>query len=117
MMESIHFVEGLRDGERAIAKTNERNGTKVSWQASEEFFEHPVVDINVIKNLFKTISCLCPGLLIHLDYNGDIIDYQSTSGIIDLLDEKTREKEIIKKRFADNIEIGKNKLNSIDLYK
>ena len=116
MMESIHFVEGLRDGERAIAKTNERNGTKVSWQASEEFFEHPVVDINAIKNLFKTISCLCPGLLIHLDYNGDIIDYQSTSGIIDLLDEKTREKEIIKKRFADNIEIGKNKLNVVLTY-
>lgn len=116
MIESIHFVEGLRDGERAIAKTNERNGTKVSWQASEEFFEHPVVDINAIKNLFKTISCLCPGLLIHLDYNGDIIDYQSTNGIIDLLDEKTREKEIIKKRFADNIEIGKNKLNVVLTY-
>ena len=116
MTESIHFVEGLRDGERAIAKTNERNGTKVSWQASEEFFEHPVVDINAIKNLFKTISCLCPGLLIHLDYNGDIIDYQSTNGIIDLLDEKAREKEIIKKRFADNIEIGKNKLNVVLTY-
>ena len=116
MTESIHFVEGLRDGERAIAKTNERNGTKVSWQASEEFFEHPVVDINAIKNLFKTISCLCPGLLIHLDYNGDIIDYQSTNGIIDLLDEKAKEKEIIKKRFADNIEIGKNKLNVVLTY-
>ena len=59
----------------------------VIWQPSEEFFTHPEVEVNVLKNLFKTVSALCPGLTIELDDNGTKTVYSSKNGIMDLVDE------------------------------
>lgn len=99
-----------------LSETKEKNGTKVRWQPSEEFFTHTEVDIKVIKDLFKTISCLCPGLNILLTYNGEAIQYYSKNGLNDLLNDKVKGNEIIKNRFNANIVSGKNRLNLVLTY-
>lgn len=114
--EKLYFVEGLRQGDMVLSETKERNGTKVRWQPSEEFFTHTEVDIKVIKDLFKTISCLCPGLNILLTYNGEAIQYYSKNGLNDLLNDKVKNNEIIKNRFNANIVSGKNRLNLVLTY-
>ena len=114
--EKLYFVEGLRQGDMVLSETKERNGTKVRWQPSEEFFTHTEVDIKVIKDLFKTISCLCPGLSIFLTYNGESIQYYSKNGLNDLLNDKVKDNEIIKNRFNANIVSGKNRLNLVLTY-
>lgn len=114
--EKLYFVEGLRQGDMVLNETKERNGTKVRWQPSEEFFTHTEIDIKVIKDLFKTISCLCPGLNILLTYNGEAIQYYSKNGLNDLLNDKVKNNEIIKNRFNANIVSGKNRLNLVLTY-
>lgn len=114
--EKLYFVEGLRQGDMVLSETKEKNGTKVRWQPSEEFFTHTEVDIKVIKDLFKTISCLCPGLNILLTYNGEAIQYYSKSGLNDLLNDKVKDNEIIRNRFNANIVSGKNRLNLVLTY-
>ena len=114
--EKLYFVEGLRQGDMVLSETKERNGTKVRWQPSEEFFTHTEVDIKVIKDLFKTISCLCPGLSIFLTYNGEANQYYSKNGLNDLLNDKVKDNEIIKNRFNANIVSGKNRLNLVLTY-
>ena len=49
----------------------------------EEFFTHTEIELDKVKNLFKTMSCLCPGLTINLTFgegNGKVetITYYST---------------------------------------
>lgn len=104
--EHIRFVEGVFE-KRATAKSKEPSGTIVTWQPSEEFFKHTEVEIEKVKNLFKTISCLCPGLTINLDYNGTKEVYFSKNGLNDLVDEVVKDKEIITNRL--NIDSHKDK--------
>ena len=106
--EHCGFVEGQfadRDG----GITEEENGTVVIWEPSEEFFTHPEVNITELKALFKTVSCLCPGLTIKLDNNGEITTYFSNKGLNDLVDEAVKNKELIDHRFDLKFENGKNK--------
>lgn len=113
--ETIDFVEGeFKD--RAVMPTQEPSGTVVRWKPSEEFFTHTEVEIEKIKSLFKTISCLCPGLTIHLVNNNEVIDYYSKYGLNDLTDEAVKNKEIIKNRFNCNFADGKNKMDFILTY-
>lgn len=121
--EEIHFKEGIFDkryngsprSKEAIAEL-EKGGTEVSWQPSEEFFIHTEVEINKIKDLFKTIVCLCPGLTIELNDNGKENIFISRHGINDLVDEAVKEKELIKNRFLMNFSEGKNKLDMVLTY-
>ena len=91
-------------------------GTEVKWQPSEEFFKNTEVEINKIKSLFKTISCLCPGLTINLDNNGEKIVYKSQYGLNDLVDDAVKDKELLKNRLNINFEEGKNKLDLVMTY-
>ena len=113
--EHIRFNEGVFE-KRTQAKSNEHSGTVVTWQPSEEFFTHTEVEINKIKSLFKTITCLCPGLTINLDYNGTKEKYESTSGLNDLVDDAVGDKEIIDNRLNVNYSEDKFKLNLIMTY-
>lgn len=115
--EQIHFKEGIFEN-RDSGKTNLPNGTEVCWQASEEFFTHPEVDIKEVKDLFKTISCLCPGLTIELNNNGEKITYFSQKGLNDLVDEAVSNKELIgyDNRFNLNFQNGKNKIDMVMTY-
>ena len=115
--ETIRFDEGVfthRESEKP--RTDVKPGTMVIWQPSEEFFTHPEVEVNVLKNLFKTVSALCPGLTIQLDDNGTKTVYSSKNGIMDLVDEAVAGKELIKNRFVLNYTNDKNKLDMVMTY-
>jgi DNA gyrase/topoisomerase IV subunit B len=117
--ENCRFLEGVFD-KRETGKCNEitgtKTGTRVVWKPSEEFFTHTEVEINKIRTLFKTISCLCPGLVINLDYNGTKEVYSSVNGLNDLVDEATKDKEIINNRLSVNYQENKFRLNLVMTY-
>lgn len=107
--EHVWFKEGVfhkRDTGKWDNK-DKPSGTQVSWQASEEFFTHPEIDLNVIKNLFRVLSCLCPGLNIILNNES----YFSKKGLSDLVDAAVKDNEIIKNRLNIHYENNKNKLD------
>ena len=113
--EQIRFKEGEFE-QRWVGNTTLPNGTEVCWQASEEFFTHPEVNIGELKILFKTIAALCPGLTIELDDNGTKTTYFSKNGINDLVDEAVANKELIKNRFVMNYQNDKNKIDLVMTY-
>lgn len=117
--EKIWFKEGVFS-KRETGKTNEVNGTKVIWKASEQFFTNPIIEINYIKNLFKTLACLCNGLKIILTEEKEAglnkTIYKFNNGLHDLVDEAVDKKEIIKNRFSVNSENDKNKVELVMTY-
>lgn len=113
--ESIHFDEGIFKN-REVGTLEEKSGTLVQWQPSEEFFTNTIIEINKIKELFQTITCLCPGLTIELNDNGNKINYYSEHGLNDLVDTGVKDKEIINNRFYLDFSEGKNKLNMVLTY-
>ena len=116
--EQIYFKEGVFEKRDDFIpnKFNTNHGTTVQWQPSEEFFVHTEVEIDKVKNLFKTISCLCPGLTINLNYNGEINKYYSINGLHDLVDSAVKNKEIIDERFGTIIKDGKHQMELVLTY-
>lgn len=117
LSEKIDFIEGIFD-KREVKQINKTlHGTTVTWTPSEEFFTHTEVEINKVKDLFKTLVALCPGLTINL-YIDDkpVIKYYSKNGISDLLDAAIKDKEIINNRCVMNYVDGKNKLDLVLTY-
>lgn len=116
-MEAISFNEGVFEGRVLKNLTNKNNtGTLVEWQPSEEFFTHTEVEIDKVKKLCQTIVCLCPGLEINLNNNGQETTYKSNNGIDDLVDLAVKNTELIKNRFHMNYENGKNKMDIVFTY-
>ena len=113
--EKISFQEGVF-ASRTTGPWTKDDGTVVSWKPSSEFFVNTEVEINKIKTIFKTISCLCPGLIINLDNNGEIIKYQSKYGLNDLVDDAIKDKEIIKNRLNVDFLQDKYKMNLVMTY-
>lgn len=115
--ETIKFKEGVFESRKTgILEIKNETGTQVTWKASEEFFTHPEVEIGKIKDLFKTITCLCPGLTITLNDNGTENTFYSEHGLNDLVDEAVKDKEIINNRFDMKFADGKNKMDMILTY-
>lgn len=117
--EHIWFKEGVFDKRDTGAWDNKNSpsGTLVQWQPNEEFFTHPEVDMPVIINLFKVIACLCPGLTIELNREGQPqVVFASKNGLMDLVDEAVKGKEILKNRLNFNFSDGKNKLDLVLTY-
>ena len=114
--EHLWFKEGEFDHRGSGEWKNKTTGTLVQWEPSEEFFTHPEVNANELKSLFKTVSCLCPGLTIELDNNGEKTTYFSKNGISDLVDEAVKGKELIDHRFNLKFENGKNKIDMVMTY-
>ena len=114
--ETIEFKEGVFNSRKVNEKSPNPSGTFVKWQPSEEFFTHTEVEINKIRDLFKTIVCLCPGLTINLNNNGKTEIFTSTHGINDLVDEAVKDTELINNRFSMNFSEGKNKLDMVLTY-
>lgn len=115
MMEYIKFNEGVFE-KRDVSKCNLPTGTCVEWQPSEEFFTHTEVEISKVKELLKTIVCLCPGLTIKLDNNGEKTEYFSQNGLRDYVDQKVKDKEIIDNRFYSKFKSGKESIDFILTY-
>ena len=115
LYEEIDFKEGVFEN-RKTGKATQPTGTYVHWAASEEFFTHPEVEVGKIKDLFKTISCLCPGLKIVLTENKKETVFYSEEGLNDLVDEAVKNKEIINNRFVVNYIDGKEKMDFVLTY-
>ena len=122
-VEHVHFVEGefeYRDKRAEDHFDEVKNGTVVRWQPSEEFFTHTEIEIGKVKDLFKTMSCLCPGLTINFTHGGsgrvETITYYSANGLADLADEAIGDKEILNSRFSVRSSEGKNKMDLIMTY-
>lgn len=113
--EKIWFEEGEYK-ERVSGPWIKESGTVVTWQPSEEFFTNTTVEIEKVKSLFKTISCLCPGLQIILNDNGKEIIFYSEHGLNDLVDNAVKDKEIILNRFNMNFVSGKEKMDMVLTY-
>ena len=114
--EAIEFEEGVFANRESGTVLKDTTGTLVTWKPSEEFFKNTTVDVNVIKTLFKTVSCLCPGLTINLNDNGTEISYASKYGLNDLVDDAVGTKEIIKNRLSVNSVENKYKLDLVMTY-
>ena len=119
--EEVWFKEGVFEkrvlgDKKKYPNTSIKSGTLVEWQPSEEFFTHTEVEINKIKSLFKTISCLCPGLTIELNDNGNVTKYYSEHGLNDLVDDAVKDNEIIKNRFNMQFTEGKYKMDMVLTY-
>lgn len=113
--ESIFFEEGIFVN-RSVGKSKEPNGTYVRWQPSEEFFTHPEVDINKVRELFHILSCLCVGLTIKLTIDDKEEVFASKRGLNDLVDDAVEDTEIIESRMNMNFDEGKNKLDMVVTY-
>ena len=113
--EQVSFKEG-EFADRTSGKDKSPSGTYVEWQPSEEFFTNTTVEEKVIKDLFRTTACLCPGLTIALDLNGEKIEYYSTNGLNDLVSDNVKNNEILDKRFNLQFEEGKNKIDMVLTY-
>lgn len=132
--EAITFKEGVFEERKELDSSIyingdfPKNGTEVLWMPSEEFFTNVSVEINKIKSLFKTISCLCPGLEIILEQGKDNSSmesgvewyskevFYSANGLNDLVDDAVKGKEIISNRFDMKYTEGKNKMDLILTY-
>ena len=113
--ECIFFEEGIFVN-RSVSKSKEPNGTYVRWQPSEEFFTHPEVDINKVKELFHILTCLCVGLTIKLTIDDKEEIFTSKHGLNDLVDDAVGDSEIIGSRMNMNFDAGKNKLDMVITY-
>ena len=113
--ETLLFKEGVLE-KRECGSIDEKSGTYIQWKPSEEFFTHTEVEIEKVKKLFKTISCLCRGLTINLNCNNEKIKYYSENGLSDLIDESIGNKEIIKNRFVLNESEDKYKIDMVLTY-
>lgn len=114
--EHIWFEEGEFKSRQVGEWRNGTTGTLVQWKPSEEFFTNTTVEIKKVKELFKTIACLCPGLTILFNDNGKKTEYKSENGISDLVDEAVKDKELLSKRLNITYEEGKNKLDLVMTY-
>ena len=117
-IEKLWFKEGIFEKREVYGNRDAglMHGTIVTWQPSEEFFTHTEVEIDKVKKLCQTIVCLCPGLTINLNDNGNRIIYKSENGIDDLVDLAVKNTELIKNRFHMNYEKGKNKMDIVFTY-
>lgn len=114
--EVVRFKEGVFENRESGTISNNKTGTLVKWQPSEEFFTHTEVEITKVKELLNTIVCLCPGLTINLNNNGDKETYFSKNGLRDYVDQKVKGKEIIDNRFYSTFKSGKESIDFILTY-
>ena len=105
--EEITFTEGILSNRITGKCEKDKHGTKVNWLPSEEFFTHTEINLNTIKQLFKVLVCLCPGLKIVLNDE----EYYSANGLTDLVNDAVKKTEIINNRLIIKKDEGKNKLD------
>ncbi len=114
--ETVYFKEGVFDKRETGVISSGKTGTTVEWTPSEEFFTHTSIEISKIKDLFNVITCLCPGLHINCNVDGEQFNFYSQNGLNDLVDNAVKDKEIINNRFNMNYTEGKNKMDMVLTY-
>ena len=113
--EQITFKEGVF--EKRETGTSKEQGTYVEWMPSKEFFTSNTVELGRIRELFDVLTCLCPGLTINLEIEGQKKEvYFSKNGLNDLVDKKVEDTELINNRMNMSFEEGKNKMDMVITY-
>lgn len=113
--EQITFKEGVF--EKRETGTSKEQGTYVEWMPSKEFFTSNTVELDRIRELFDVLTCLCPGLTINLEIEGQKKEvYFSKNGLNDLVDKKVDDTELINNRMNMSFEDGKNKMDMVITY-
>ena len=113
--EQITFKEGVF--EQRETGTSKEQGTYVEWMPSKEFFTSNTVELGRIRELFDVLTCLCPGLTINLEIEGQKKEvYFSKNGLNDLVDKKVDDTELINNRMNMSFEEGKNKMDMVITY-
>ena len=114
--ECITFEEGIFKN-RVTAKVDKSaHGTSVKYYPSEEFFTNVEVEYDKVRSLFKTITCLCPGLTIKFITGTGEEVFFSKNGLNDLADEAIGDSEIINRRLNYHFEEDKYKGDLILTY-
>ena len=112
--EHLEFKDGVFQTRKIDKQGTNHTGTIVEWKPDPQFFNHPQIEEERIKKLFKTLVCLCPGLTINLTHNNtDKIEYVSKYGLNDLIDDIAKDSEIISKRLNINYINQKNKIDLV----
>lgn len=101
--ETLWYKDGLFQKREITKEKVGIHGTKVTYTPDPQFFQNPEANLNDIRTLFKEESALSPTLTIKLIVDGKEEDFHSKNGINDLVDEKVKDDEIIKKRFNAHI--------------
>lgn len=114
--EVIRFEDGLFKKREVLNLRKNMHGTSVQWIPDPQFFTNQDPDISVLKKLFHTISCLCPGLTIDFCVDNEQgkqeqYIYFSKNGVNDLIDDSVKDNEVIKNRLIMNFEEGKYKMD------
>lgn len=113
--EQITFKEGVF--EKRETGASKEQGTYVEWMPSKEFFTSNTVELGRIRELFDVLTCLCPGLTINLEIEGQKKEvYFSKNGLNDLVDKKVGDTELINNRMNISFEEGKNKMDMVITY-
>ena len=117
LTEAITFEDGIFKSRELGKQGDHHTGTIVEWQPDPQFFTNAGIEVKRIQELFKVLTCLCPGLTINLTHDGkDKIEYVSKDGLMDLVNDKVKDIEIINNRLHINFEEGKNKLDLVLTY-
>lgn len=97
--EQVWFKDGIFD-KREI-KTCDKNirGTKITWHPDKQFFHNETINYKEIEELFTGISALCPNLYIEFNIDDKQAIYHTENGLIDLINDKVGNNEILNKRF------------------
>lgn len=114
--ETVYFKEGVFEKRELDVCNAGKTGTTVEWTPSEEFFTHTSIEVSKIKDLFNVITCLCPGLRINCNIDGEQYHFYSDHGLNDLVDNAVKDRELIINRFNMNFAEGKNKLDMVITY-
>jgi DNA gyrase subunit B len=78
--EKVYFEEGVFV-RRELFESSDPNGTKITFNPSEEFFKNPLPDMKYLEKMFNDICCLCPSLTVLFNEK----EIQHPNGIGDLL--------------------------------
>ncbi len=110
--EVVYFKEGVFEKRELFSDPKIANGTTVSFQPSEEFFDNPKVNEKKLRDFCEDITCLCPDLTIQ--FNGENISH---SGIGDLLARRLGEEDSLLNDFLLFQETqGKQKISAAATY-
>lgn len=96
--EYIEFEEGIFKNRKTTIVDKSAHGTIVKYYPSEEFFTNVEIEYDKVRSLFKTITCLCPGLTIKFITGTEEEIFFSKNGLNDLADQAIGDTEILKHR-------------------
>lgn len=105
--ETVYFVEGKFDHRESGRCDKKEHGVTVTFLPSEEFFDSPTPNLNVLLSNAQKITCVCPKLT--YIFNGQTIT--NPNGLQDYIHNYLKIKSIVNSDFLLDETIGYRRLN------